>query len=103
MTQLEALTVFWSVKRLYKFIFNNPFILNTDYEALKYIFGRNKSSNKNSASIVKRWSIKLSASDYKIEHLKESHILRLIIKIFAHGECCKLELNLSRIAGPQKH
>jgi len=66
-TQKEALAVIWSVRRLHKYIFGRRFNIVSDHEALKFIFHPTKSLHRNTAAMVQRWAIELSAYDYTFE------------------------------------
>src|SRR6266540_1493735 len=63
-TDLEGLAVFWTVKKLKRYLRGTPFTIITDHSALKYIFTK--------AEIPKgrrgQWMIYLQQFDFKIEH-----------------------------------
>ena len=73
-THREALAVYWAVTRLHKYLFGHYFTIRTDHEALKFIYNPVSSLAKSSAAMVQRWSIALSAYNYKIEHCSAKHI-----------------------------
>jgi len=67
-TQKEALAIVWAVKRLHKYLFNAEFILETDHEALKFIFNEKASMNKNTSFMLQRWQIFLSSYNYSLRY-----------------------------------
>ncbi|CAI2735531.1 unnamed protein product [Schistosoma spindalis] len=73
-TQRKALAVFWTVKRLYKYLFGKKFTIVTDHEALKFIYHPEEALARSSAAMVQRWSIALSAYDYTVQHRSAKQI-----------------------------
>ncbi len=72
-TDLEGFAVFWTVKKLKRYLRGIPFIIITDHSALKYIFIKNEIPEGRRGC----WMIYLQQFDFKIEHRvrkKMSHI-----------------------------
>ena len=65
-TQKEALGIFWSVKRLHKYLFGRQFHIVTDHKALQYI--RIFFLSTSSTAMVQRWALALSTYNYTIQH-----------------------------------
>ncbi len=63
-TDLEGLAVFWAVKKLKRYLRGIPFIIVTDYSALKYIFTKEEIPKGRRG----QWMIYLQQFDFKIEH-----------------------------------
>ncbi|VDP88484.1 unnamed protein product [Echinostoma caproni] len=59
-TQGEALTVYWVVTRMHKYLYGTPFTIVSDHEALQFIYNPQRSLAKSSAAMVQRWSMRLS-------------------------------------------
>lgn len=74
-TMKEALAIHWSILRLHKYLFGQPFQLITDHQALTYIFGKEKSVSKSTSRMLQRWALDLSGYQYKIIHKPGSQIL----------------------------
>lgn len=70
----ESLAIIFALKKFHKYIFGRKFVLITDHEPLKFIFGRNKGIPATAAARITRWAILLSAYDYEIEYKKGKSI-----------------------------
>lgn len=66
-THREALAIIFGVKKFHKYIYGKHFIIRTDHQALKEIFGEKKTPSV-AAARLQRWGIFLSMYDYKIEY-----------------------------------
>lgn len=60
-TLRKALSVYWAVYRLYKFLFGENVAFFTHHEALEFIFHPDKSLAKSFAERVHQWSVALNA------------------------------------------
>ena len=64
-TEKELLAIVWSVKRLRQFLLGRKFKIQTDHQALKWLF-----SVKDPSSRLLRWRLRLEEYDYEIEYVK---------------------------------
>lgn len=70
----EAVAIMFALKKFHKFIFGRHFILISDHQPLKFLFGKNKAIPTTTASRITRWAIKLSGYDYDIIYKKGTQI-----------------------------
>lgn len=66
----EALALMFGLQKFHKFLYGRKFTLITDHQPLQFIFGENKGIPVQAAARITRWSIILSAYDYKIRYRK---------------------------------
>jgi len=89
-TQKEGLAIIWAVKRFHKYIFGRKFNIISDHEALKFIYNPERSLHRNTAAMVQRWAITLSAYNYTIEFRKGVKIPQAdFLSRHAHMETAK--------------
>jgi len=67
-TQKEALAIFWTVKRLHKYLFGKKFLLVSDHQALRHIFNPSNSLSKCTSAMLARWAMALGAYEYDIQY-----------------------------------
>ena len=65
----EALGIVWSIERARKLLIGKKFILQTDHEPLKYIFGTKSGLSKTISARLARWVIRLSAFDFTVNYV----------------------------------
>lgn len=65
----EAAAIIFRVTKFYDYLYGREFVLRTDNQPLVRIFGNNKGIPKMAASRLIRWSLFLSAFQYKIEYI----------------------------------
>ena len=64
----EGLAVVFAVKKFHQYLSGRQFIIYSDHEPLKYLFGESKQVPVMAASRIQRWALTLGAYDYTIEH-----------------------------------
>lgn len=64
----KALSIIFAVKKFYKYIYGQTFILQTDHESLKEIFSPSKNTPSVAAARLQRWAVIMSTYKYKIVH-----------------------------------
>lgn len=60
----EALAIIFAVKKFYKYIYGQKFILNTDHQSLREIFSPKKKTPAVAAARLQRWAVIMSMYDY---------------------------------------
>ena len=63
----EALGIVWAVKRLHRYLYARPFLLNTDHKPLELIFHPSKNIPEMGTSRIQRWALILSHYQYTIQ------------------------------------
>lgn len=66
----EAAAIIFGVNKFYVYLFNRQFTLKTDHRPLTMIFGPKKGIPLIAANRLQRWSLYLSAFQYKIQYVK---------------------------------
>ena len=66
--QKETLAIYWTVKRLHKYLYGVRFKIISDHRALQHIFSPAVSVGKSTSIMLQRWAMDLSAYDYEIAH-----------------------------------
>lgn len=66
----EALAVIFAITKFHKYLIGNKFTIYSDHQSLKTLFSESKKIPVQASSRLIRWSILLSAYDYKIEYKK---------------------------------
>lgn len=64
----EALSIVFCVRKFDKYLYGRHFVLETDNQALSFIYGKNK-VNKVAANRIQRYGIILAEYDFKIRHI----------------------------------
>ena len=64
----EGLAVVFAVKKFQQYRSGRQFIIYSDHEPLKYLFGESKQVPVMAASRIQCWALSLGAYDYTIEH-----------------------------------
>lgn len=70
----EALSIISAVKKFYKHIYGQKFLLESDHQSLKDIFSPKKETPPVAAARLQRWAIITSMYDYEIKHKSGSKI-----------------------------
>lgn len=70
----EALAIVFAVKRFHKFLFGRKFVLVSDHQPLKVIFGDKTGIPTLAAARLQRWAIILSAYRYEIQYRKGAQL-----------------------------
>ena len=65
----EALAIIFAVNKFGKFLLGSEFILRTDHKPLIHIFNPEKNISAVANARITRWSLKLSAFRFSIEHI----------------------------------
>lgn len=68
----EALSIFWTVSRLYEYLAGRKFEITTDHKSLQSLFGERKGLPKMASGRLQRWSLFLSGFYYSIRYIKGS-------------------------------
>lgn len=68
----EALAIIFGIKRFHKYIYGHKFLIYTDHQPLKEIFGPNKSTPPVAAARLQRWAVHLSMYTYQIVYRKST-------------------------------
>lgn len=68
MTEKEALTIKFGLKKFHQYLFGRGFTLQTDHKPLAFLFGPKRGIPVLAASRLQRWSIQLAAYQYDIEY-----------------------------------
>ena len=66
--QKEALSVIWSIKKFYSYLYGRKFTLVTDHQPLLAILGPKKEIPATTAARLQRYAIFLQGHDYEIEY-----------------------------------
>lgn len=64
-TEKELLAIVWATKRLRQYLLERKFIIQTDHQALKWLF-----NVKDPSSRLLRWGLRLEEYEYEIEYKK---------------------------------
>lgn len=64
-TEKELLAIVWAIKRLRQYLLGRKFIIQTDHQALKWLF-----NVKDPSSRLLRWRLRLEEYEYEIEYKK---------------------------------
>ncbi|KII65712.1 Transposon Tf2-6 polyprotein [Thelohanellus kitauei] len=64
----EGLAIVWAVKKFFKYLEGRKFILYTDHQPLKGIFGSKKGIPQTAAARIQRWAIFLSGLSFEIHY-----------------------------------
>ena len=67
---LEALAIYWSVKKLHQYLMGNKFELESDHKPLQALFGENKGIPMMAAGRLQRWAMFLSGFNYTFKYVK---------------------------------
>ena len=65
----EALSIIFAINKFEKFLLGRRFLLRTDHRPLIHIFDPNSAISKIANARLLRWSLRLSAFQYDVEHL----------------------------------
>ena len=68
----EALAVVFGVTKLRQYLLGRHFIILSDHQPLKYLFGEHKGIPMMASARIQRWALMLSAYQYTIEYKKGS-------------------------------
>lgn len=66
-TQREALAMVWGVERFSFYLLNKSFIVRTDSEANKFIFGDGCRTGKRAITRAEAWALRLQSYDFKVK------------------------------------
>ena len=66
--QKEALSIIWSIKKFYSYLYGRKFTLVTDHQPLLAILGPKKGIPATTAAHLQRYAIFLQGHDYEIEY-----------------------------------
>lgn len=64
----EALAIVFAVKKFYKYIYGQKFLLATDHQSLREIFSPTKKTPAVAAARLQRWAVIMSMYNYEIIH-----------------------------------
>ena len=68
----EALSIVFGCQKFKNFLFGCKFIVKNDHNPLTKLFGTSCSIPENCSARIKRWALKLSQFDFKVEYIKGS-------------------------------
>lgn len=66
----EALAIYYAVKKFLYYLLGRKFILVTDHQPLKTIFGQKRGIPPMAAGRLQRWNVFLSNFDFEVEYIK---------------------------------
>ena len=64
----EALAIIFGVKKFHQFLYDRPFIIDSDHKPLQYILGQDRPVPQLASARLQRWSLTLGAYNYKIHY-----------------------------------
>lgn len=70
----EALAIIFGVKRFHKYLYGNKFLIYSDHQPLKEIFGPTKNTPSVAAARLQRWAVFLSMYTYEIVYRKSKYM-----------------------------
>lgn len=68
-THREALAIIWGVQRFQYFLYGIDFVIKTDAEANKFLFGGEHQIGRRAISRAESWAIKLMPFRFEMEHI----------------------------------
>lgn len=69
---IEALAIYWGVKKFYQYLLGTEFILESDHKPLLALFGEEKGIPVMAAGRLQRWALYLSGLNYTFKYIKGS-------------------------------
>ena len=70
----EALAIIFAVKKFHRFLFGRHFVIESDHQPLKALFGESNRIPHMGSSRIVRWALILSAYTYTIPYKSAKHL-----------------------------
>lgn len=67
---IEALEIYWGVRKFYQYLLGTKFILELDHKPLLALFGEEKGIPLMATGRLQRWALYLSGFIYMFQHVK---------------------------------
>ena len=68
---LEALAIYWGVRKFYQYLAGKEFIISSDHKPLLALFGEEKGIPLMAAGRLQRWAMFLSGFKYTLKYVSE--------------------------------
>ena len=66
----EALAIVFGVKHFHQYLFGRRFTIKSDHKLLQHLFGEKKGIPAMASARVQRWTLTLSAYDYRVQFVQ---------------------------------
>lgn len=68
-TQREALAVVWAVEKFSYYLLGRDFVVATDHDALRYLYGGEYRDNQRAVTRAEGWALRLAAFSFRVIHI----------------------------------
>ena len=83
----EALAIVFAVKKFHRYLLGRHFVIESDHQPLKSLFGETNKIPQMASSRIQRWAITLSAYQYSIRYKAGKHLSRLPLPVTTTDDC----------------